>query len=153
MYISRKCAVKIYNKALRILTAALAQANFLLSNIMEGRHDSLHLMLRWPDGPGILHYDKKPQWVKSFLKQHSHFHFRDLFSKNIMQYQKSVRIYLKRIYHTRAIISCGLYIFYPIFKDHFFVFKEIFSKTFWKIESPNAISWIQLGGMAKKIFF
>ena len=27
------------------------------------------------------------------------------------------------------------------------------SKTFWKIESPNAISWIHLGGTAKKIFF
>ena len=26
-------------------------------------------------------------------------------------------------YRTRAIISRGLYIFYPIFKDHFFVFK------------------------------
>ena len=30
------------------------------------------------------------------------------------------------IYRTRAIISRGLYIFYPIFKDHFFVFKEVF---------------------------
>ena len=29
-------------------------------------------------------------------------------------------------YRTRAIISRGLYIFYPIFKDHFFVFKEVF---------------------------
>ena len=27
-------------------------------------------------------------------------------------------------YHTRAIISRDLYIFYPISKDHFFVFKE-----------------------------
>ena len=27
------------------------------------------------------------------------------------------------------------------------------SKTFWKIESSNAISGIHLGGMAKKIFF
>ena len=27
----------------------------------------------------------------------------------------------------RAIISRGLYTFYPIFKDHFFVFKEVFS--------------------------
>ena len=41
-----------------------------------------------------------------------------------------------RIYHilcvnnrTRAIISRGLYIFYPIFKDHFFVFKEVFSEN------------------------
>ena len=29
-------------------------------------------------------------------------------------------------YCTRAIISRGLYIFYLIFKDHFFVFKEVF---------------------------
>ena len=32
-------------------------------------------------------------------------------------------------YRTRAIISRGLYIFYPIFKDHFFVFKEVFSEN------------------------
>ena len=31
------------------------------------------------------------------------------------------------MYRTRAIISRGLYIFYPISKDHFFVFKEVFS--------------------------
>ena len=29
-------------------------------------------------------------------------------------------------YRTRAIISRGLYIFYPIFEDHFFVFKDVF---------------------------
>ena len=33
------------------------------------------------------------------------------------------------MYRTRAIISCGLYIFYPISKDHFFVFKEFFSEN------------------------
>ena len=32
-------------------------------------------------------------------------------------------------YRTRAIISRGLYIFYFIFKDHFFVFKEVFSEN------------------------
>ena len=32
-------------------------------------------------------------------------------------------------YRTRAIISRGLYIFYPIFKDNFFVFKEVFSEN------------------------
>ena len=32
----------------------------------------------------------------------------------------------KNTYRTRAIISRGLYIFYLIFKDHFFVFKEVF---------------------------
>jgi hypothetical protein len=97
-YIRRTCVVKNF-KAPRILTAALAQANFLLSNIMEGRHenDSLHLMLRWPAGPGPgLHCDKKPQWVKSFLKQHFYFQFRNMFSKNIKQYQKS-RNYLERM--------------------------------------------------------
>ena len=30
----------------------------------------------------------------------------------------------------RAIITHGLYIFYPIFEVHFFVFKEIFSENF-----------------------
>ena len=33
-------------------------------------------------------------------------------------------------HHTRAIISRGLYIFYPISKDHFFVFKEVFSENY-----------------------
>ena len=33
------------------------------------------------------------------------------------------------IYRKRAIISRGLYIFYSIFKDHFFVFKEVFSEN------------------------
>jgi hypothetical protein len=33
------------------------------------------------------------------------------------------------IYRTRAIISRGLYIFYPIFKDHFFDFKEFFPEN------------------------
>ena len=32
-------------------------------------------------------------------------------------------------YRTLAIISHGLYIFHPIFKDHFFVFKEVFSEN------------------------
>ena len=32
-------------------------------------------------------------------------------------------------YLTRAIKSRGLYIFYPIFTDHFFVFKEVFSES------------------------
>ena len=32
-------------------------------------------------------------------------------------------------YRTRAIISRDLYIFYPISKDHFFVFKEVFSEN------------------------
>ena len=31
-------------------------------------------------------------------------------------------------YRTRAIISRGLYIFYPIFKDHFFVLRRFFQK-------------------------
>ena len=33
-------------------------------------------------------------------------------------------------YRTSAIISRGLYIFYPISKDHFFVFKEVFSENY-----------------------
>ena len=32
-------------------------------------------------------------------------------------------------YRTRAIISRGLYFYYPIFKDQFFVFKEVFSEN------------------------
>ena len=33
-------------------------------------------------------------------------------------------------YRTRSIIIHGLYIFYPIFEDHFFVFKEVFFGKF-----------------------
>ena len=40
---------------------------------------------------------------------------------------KHVKTY--SIYRTRAIISRGLYFFYPISKDHFFVFKEVFSEN------------------------
>ena len=39
-------------------------------------------------------------------------------------------IFSNFIYRTRAIISRGLYIFYPISKDHFFVFKEVSSEKF-----------------------
>ena len=35
-------------------------------------------------------------------------------------------------YRTHAIISRGLYIFYPIFKDHFFVFKTVCGLKFQK---------------------
>ena len=35
----------------------------------------------------------------------------------------------KTVYRTPAIISRGLFIFYPISKDHFFVFKEVFSEN------------------------
>ena len=31
-------------------------------------------------------------------------------------------------YSARAIITRGLYIFHPIFEEHFFVFKEVFHK-------------------------
>ena len=36
---------------------------------------------------------------------------------------------VKKEYRTCAIIRRGLYIFYPIFKNHFFVFKEVFSEN------------------------
>ena len=40
-------------------------------------------------------------------------------------------LYLLRFpeYRTSAIISRGLYIFYPISKDHFIVFKEVFPEN------------------------
>ena len=40
------------------------------------------------------------------------------------------QISIMSTYRMRAIISRGLYIFYPISKDHFFVFKEVFSENF-----------------------
>ena len=36
----------------------------------------------------------------------------------------------KIVYRTHAIISRGLHIFYPISKDHFFVFKVVFSENY-----------------------
>ena len=33
------------------------------------------------------------------------------------------------IYRTRAVITRGLYIYYPILEDHFFVFKEVLSEN------------------------
>ena len=33
-------------------------------------------------------------------------------------------------YRTRAIITRSLYTFYPLFEDHFFVFKEVFFEKF-----------------------
>ena len=50
-------------------------------------------------------------------------------AKNIhrqMWFFFAIRIPSGNIYRTRAIISRDLYIFYPIFKDHFFTFKEVF---------------------------
>ena len=44
--------------------------------------------------------------------------------------KKKLVFSVKISYRTRAIISRGLYIFYPISKDHFFVFKEVFSENF-----------------------
>ena len=42
---------------------------------------------------------------------------------------KKARFRANLKYRTRAIISRGFYIFYPIFKEHFFVFKEVFSES------------------------
>ena len=36
---------------------------------------------------------------------------------------------IDNMYHTHTIITRGLYIFYPIFEDNFFVFKEVFSEN------------------------
>ena len=60
-------------------------------------------------------------------------------SLNLLRCQlagKEVQVYavgsnsLETTYHTRAIISPSLYIFYTIFEDHFFVFKEDFSENY-----------------------
>ena len=48
--------------------------------------------------------------------------------ETIYYYTKHFHLWNFR-YRLRAIISRGLYIFYPIFKDHFFVFKEVFSEN------------------------
>ena len=47
------------------------------------------------------------------------------------QFEKKTDVNRKCIIHyrMRAIITRGLYIFYPIFKVYFFVFKEVFSEN------------------------
>ena len=45
-----------------------------------------------------------------------------------IKYHKGIQYLREKIYRTRAIKSRGLYIFYPISKDHFFVLKEVFSE-------------------------
>ena len=52
-----------------------------------------------------------------------------LFSLMLCNFRKNKYLFNFNKYRTRAIISRGLYIFYPIFKDHFFVFKEVFSEN------------------------
>ena len=46
--------------------------------------------------------------------------------RNMIMYSFLIPIRIQ-MYRTRAIIIRGLYIFYPIFEVHFFVFKEFFS--------------------------
>ena len=70
--------------------------------------------------------------VKAFLKQHlNQFEF---FKSYIFLTYGYMCIHLqhwrkKFMYHMRAIITRGLYIYYPIFQVHFFVFKEVFSEN------------------------
>jgi hypothetical protein len=48
------------------------------------------------------------------------------------------------IYRTHAIITLGLYIFYPIFEDHFFIFKEGYDGAcivFAKMSCENKGGW------------
>ena len=51
-----------------------------------------------------------------------------LYGRPLTTYIQGLLVIL--VYRTRAIISRGLYVFYPISKDHFFVFKEVFSENF-----------------------
>ena len=52
------------------------------------------------------------------------------YSLNKTKVMKSINQIYQIIYPTRAIITRGLYIFYPIFEDNFFVFKEVFSENY-----------------------
>ena len=57
-----------------------------------------------------------PHSIFSLTKNPKHYTY-----SNVQKY------FLIIIHGTRAIISRGFYIAHPIFKDHFFVFKEVFS--------------------------
>ena len=46
-----------------------------------------------------------------------------------IEYRHKKNEWVESNYRTRAIITRGLYIFYPLFEDHFFVFKEGFSEN------------------------
>ena len=64
----------------------------------------------------------------------------DLFEK----VSKLIRIYT---YRTCAIISRGLYIFYPIFEDSFILFKEVFSEK--KYQTEFRLFFFPLGQLWK----
>ena len=49
-----------------------------------------------------------------------------LFSLMLCNFRKNKYLFNINKYRTRAIISRGLYIFYPIFIDYFFVFKKVY---------------------------
>ena len=55
----------------------------------------------------------------------------DLAIEKMTKFQSRGRISRKHKYRTPAIITCDLYIFYPIFGDRFFVFKEVFFRKFY----------------------
>ena len=46
-----------------------------------------------------------------------------------LQYSAQSSMYKVLNYYTCAVITCNLYIYYPIFKDHSFVFKEFLSEN------------------------
>ena len=49
-----------------------------------------------------------------------------------IEFKKEIQtLFSYKIYGKRVIITCDLYIFYPIFGDRFFVFKEIFFRKFY----------------------
>ena len=62
----------------------------------------------------------------SFTAQKNNFDFVVLKLHHVLNCYMSIFYEINAMNTIRAIISCGLYIFYPISKDHFFVFKEFF---------------------------
>ena len=55
---------------------------------------------------------------------------RDCLLKCVCKNSKDAHMGVWEKYRKRTIVSRGLYIFYPISKDYFFIFKEVFSENF-----------------------
>ena len=84
---------------------------------MKNSAEWLYFLMKWKDQLA------KCNFCAKVLKCHGIWKEYERNTKNHSQYSK-------RKYRTSAITSRGLYIFYPISKDNFFVFKEVFSENY-----------------------
>ena len=56
-------------------------------------------------------------------------------------------------YRTRAIINRGFYMYYPIFEDYFFVFKEVFLRMVFCYQNCSDLLWEKIVQVTEKNFW